>query len=101
MGFDLRAQAECESSFRVRIQIVADIGQDHGAAGKRDRNACDQIYFFGVFSSQHQREEGIMVHFRCANAVVTKRFQLPSGGGDLVEVVTYACVDFHLNPLSL
>ena len=60
MGPDLRAQAEDEPTVAVALQVVAQIGQQHGVAGEGHGDRRAQLDAFGVLGSHHVGQERVV-----------------------------------------
>jgi hypothetical protein len=60
VGLDLAAEAEHEPTLGRELQVVADLGQHHGAARERDRDARAQLDALGLHSREEEREERVV-----------------------------------------
>ena len=79
---------------------MADVGQVHWTAGKRDRNRGGDFQSLAVLGGEQQGEEGIVVHLCRAHAVIAGSFDFPYLGRNLLQLMANACIDFHLLPDS-
>ena len=64
MRLDLGAEPQHKAAAADHLHIVAEIGQVHGIAGKRDGNGCAEANFFGVFSRHSQRQKRVVFGFK-------------------------------------
>ena len=79
MTFDLGAQAENEAAVRVRLQVPADVGEHHGAAGEHNGHAGAEGNALRLARGHHQGKERVMTGLGAPHAVEPRLFGAPRG----------------------
>ena len=74
---DLAAEAEDEPALRERLQVVADVGQQHRVAGERDGDGRAELDLLRVLGGEQQREERVVARLGGPDAGVARLLALP------------------------
>jgi hypothetical protein len=100
VALHLRAETEHESPARVAGEIVAQVGDHHRAARKRNRHGGAEPHALGGGGGEGERNEGVVLDLRRHQAAEAERFGAPRRLGNRSPVVEWnRGVDLH-GPIS-
>jgi len=57
---DLSAEPHDEAAVAVALQVVANLGEDHGVTGEGHGDRCTQLEALGVLGGDDVRQKGVM-----------------------------------------
>ena len=69
----LRPKSEDEASCGGFLKVPCRVGSDHGTTGKGNGDRCDELDLRSCRCSNTERQERIVLSFRCPYAVVSDR----------------------------
>ena len=95
VGLDLAAEAEDEAAARERLQVIADVGEQHRVASERDRDARAELDGLRVLRGEQQREERVVTGLRSPDAAVASLLGFLRRLAGLAEIETDASVNLH------
>jgi hypothetical protein len=92
---DLAAESEDEPAARHRLQVPADVGEQHRVAGERDRDRRADLDLLGVLGSEHQWQERVVIRLRGPHAGVPGCFEALRSSGGVAQTERQPGIDLH------
>ena len=100
MGLDLGAQPKNESALRVRLQVPADVGDDHRIARERHRDVGAEFESRRVLGGQQQWQKRVVTGFGRPASVISLLFQVADRVNHSFESIGDAAVDLEAGAVT-